>query len=45
MDNLKIKHPEYGYVVFNNLTIRQQEILKNYELIKKRNEKNKKTIM
>lgn len=28
MSVLKIKHPEFGYVKFHNMSIRQQEVLK-----------------
>lgn len=27
MSVVKVRHPEYGYVTFHNMTIRQKEIL------------------
>ena len=44
MSVLKIKHPEYGYVEFHNMSIRQKEILhmlKERKLVKSSSKKRK----
>lgn len=32
---IKVKHPDYGYVEFDNPTIRQQQILEEYNRLQK----------
>lgn len=42
-NNIKIKHPEYGYVEFSRLSYRQLELLKYLEETRKKYEHIKKT--
>lgn len=42
--DIKVKHPEFGYVEFRGMTIRQKDILKEYDKLTKSKTKNKTTI-
>ena len=36
IDTVKITHPQYGYVEFSNLSIRQKDVLKSLVIRKKK---------
>lgn len=40
-NTIKLKHPDFGLVTFSGMTLRQMDVLKEYEKLKDKHEFNK----
>ena len=40
-NTIKLKHPQFGLVTFSGMTLRQMDVLRDYEKLKIKNESNK----
>ena len=40
-NTIKLKHPDFGLVTFSMMSVRQMDVLKDYEKLIKKNEFNK----
>ena len=41
-NTIKLRHPKFGLVTFSGMTLRQMDVLKDYEKLIKKNESSKK---
>jgi len=41
-NTIKLRHPQFGLVTFSRMTLRQMDVLKDYEKLIKKNESSKK---
>ena len=41
-NTIKLRHPQFGLVTFSGMTLRQMDVLKDYEKLIKKNESSKK---
>lgn len=40
-NTIKLRHPQFGLVTFSGMTLRQMDVLRDYEKLKIKNESNK----